>query len=94
MNFSSIAITRYEKIRSQDMKYVTKVLLNSQSFVIEVTFFHTIIFPKSVLTPSKIRTAISFYAKALKRFSEKFFSGFRGFRFHWLTFLSRNFGNN
>ena len=68
MNFSFITITIYEKIRSQDMKYMQKFLLNSQSFVNEVTFFHTIIFPKSVLTPSKIRTAISFY----DRFSIQF----------------------
>ena len=94
MNFSFITITRYEKIRSQDMKYMQKFLLNSQSFVYEVTFLHTIIFPKSVLTSSKIRTAISFYAKALKRFPEKIFSGFRGFGFHWLSFSSQNFRNN
>ena len=30
-----------------------------------------IVFPKSVVTPSKIRTVINFYAKSLKRFPEK-----------------------
>ena len=32
-----------------------------------------IVFPKSVVTPSKIRTVNNFYAKALKRFPEKCF---------------------
>ena len=42
-----------------------------------------IVFPKSVVTPSKIRTVINFYAKSLKRFPEKLFGVNRGFSFHW-----------
>ena len=78
-------------MRSQDMKYMTNVLLNSGRFAIEITFFHTILFPKSVLTPSKIRTVISFYAKALKRFPGKLFRGFREFGFHWLSYFFSEF---
>ena len=54
------------------MKYMTKILLNSQGFVIEATFFQTVTSPKSVVTPSKIRSVINFYAKALKRFLSRF----------------------
>ena len=78
-------------MRSQNMKYMTKVLLNSRGFVIELTFFHVIIFLKSILTPSKIRGVTSFYAKALKRFPEKYFSGFRGFGSHWLSYFLSKF---
>ena len=42
-----------------------------------------IVFPKSVVTPSKIRTVINFYAKSLKRFPEKLFGVYRGFSFYW-----------
>ena len=54
------------------MKYMTKILLNSQGFVIEATFFQIVTSPKSVVTPSKIRSVINFYAKALKRFLTRF----------------------
>ena len=70
---------------------MTKILLNSGGFITEVTFFHTIIFPKSVVTLSKIRSAISFYAKALKRFPEKYFRGYREFSFHWLNYFLSKF---
>ena len=73
------------------MKYMTKILLNSRGFVIEVTIFHTIIFPKSVVTPSKIRSVINFYEKALKRFPEKYFCGYRGFGFHRLNYFLSKF---
>ena len=45
-----------------------------------------IVFPKSVVTPSKIRTVTNFYDKLLKRFPEKCFRVYRGFGFHWLVF--------
>ena len=45
-----------------------------------------IVFPKSVVTPSKIRTVTNFYDKVLKRFPEKCFRVYRGFGFHWLVF--------
>ena len=68
---------------------MTKILLNSRGFVIEVTFFHTNIFLKSVVTPSKILSVINFYIKALKRFAEQYFRGYRGFGFYCLNcFLS------
>ena len=73
------------------MKYTTKIILNSRGFVIEVTFFHKIIFPKSVVTPSKIRSVINFYAKALKRFPEKHSRGYRGFGFHRLNYFLSKF---
>ena len=56
---------------------MTKILLNSRGFVIEVTFFHRIIFLKSVVTPCKILSVINFYIKALKRFAEQHFRGYR-----------------
>ena len=45
-----------------------------------------IVFPKSVMTPSKIRTVINFYAKALKRFPGRCFRVSRGFSFHWSNY--------
>ena len=93
-------------MRPSCILYMTKILLNSRGFVIEVILFlilpfscqgknfcrrkmtkfwlgeenfprqkilaneifpdKVIVFPKSVVTPSKIRTVISFYANALK----------------------------
>ena len=47
-----------------------KIILNSRDLVTEVTYFHIIIFLKSVATPSKICTAISFYSKVLKCLSD------------------------
>ena len=101
-------------MRPSCILYMTKILLNSRGFVIEVIFFlilpfscqgknfcrrkmtkfwlgeeifprqkilaneifpdKVIVFPKSVVTPSKIRTAINFCAKALKRFRESVFA--------------------
>ena len=46
-----------------------------------------IVFPKSVVTLSKIRSVINFYAKALKRFPEKRFCVYRGFSFHWSDYI-------
>ena len=67
------------------------ILLNSQDFVIEVTFLHIIIFKKSVVTPSKIHTVISFYAKALKCLPEKYFRKYWGFGFHWSNYILSKF---
>ena len=61
---------------------MTKIRLNSRDFVTEVTFFHIIPFPKSVVSPSKILRVINFYAKTLKRFPEKYFRSYRGSDFH------------
>ena len=58
------------------------ILLNSRDFVIEVTFLHIVAFLKSVVTPSKIHTVISFYAKALKYLLEKYFRRYCEFGFH------------
>ena len=41
------------------------------------SFFHVIVFMKSVATSSKIRTVINFYAKA-KCFPEKYFRRYLG----------------
>ena len=40
-----------------------------------------IVFLKSVVTPSKMRTVINFYAKTFKGFPEKYFRGYCGFGF-------------
>ena len=48
-----------------------KTLPNSRGFAIEVTFFHTIIFPKSVVTLSVLSVS--------KHFPEKYFRRYRGF---------------
>ena len=70
---------------------MTKILLNSRGSAVEVIFFHTIIFQKSAVTPSKIRSVMNFNAKALKRFPEKYFRGYRGFGFHWLNYFLSKF---
>ena len=58
------------------------------------SFFHIIVFMKSVATSSKIRTVISFHAKALKRFPEKNLRGYCGLAFIAQITFSRNFENN
>ena len=63
-----------------------KILPNSRGFTIEVTFFHTIIFPKSVVMPSKIAVL-----SVSKRFPEKHLRGYRGFGFHWLSYFLSKF---
>ena len=68
-----------------------KILLNSRDFVIELTFVHIIAFMKSVVTPSKIRTVISFSAKALKCPTEKCFRRYCGFGFHRSNYILSNF---
>ena len=112
---------------------MTKILLNSGGFVIEVIFFHilpfsyrgknfrrrkmtfwlgeenfpdkkfwrtkfspdkVIVFPKSVVTPSKIRTAINFCAKALKRFRESVFAYIVDLAFFGQIISSWNFEND
>ena len=45
--------------------YMTKILLNSQGFVIQVTFFHIIVFPKSAV---KNTQCYQFLCKGLKAF--------------------------
>ena len=46
---------------------------------------------KSVVTSPKIRTVINFYAKAIKRFSEKHFCGYCWFGFHWSNYILLKF---
>ena len=53
-----------------------------------------IVFPKSAVTPSKMRTGINFFAKALKGFPEKYFCRYRGFAFIGQITFSQNFDNN
>ena len=65
---------------------MTKILLNSRHFLIEDSFFHIIVFPKSVATPSHIRSVINFYTNALKRSPEKYFRGYCGFGFQWSNY--------
>ena len=60
----------------------------------KVTFFHITVFLKSVVTPSKIRTVISLYAKTLKRFPEKYFSDVVDLAFIVQITFSQNFENN
>ena len=69
---------------------MTKILLNSRGFVIEVTFFHTIIYPKCC-DATKNTQVINFYAKALACFPEKYFRGCRGFGFHRLNYFLSKF---
>ena len=54
-------------------------------------FFHIIVSMKSVVTSSKIRTVINFYAKAIMRFSEKGFRGYCGFGFHSSNYILSKF---
>ena len=89
MNFSSI-IRCDHKI----FNICKKVLLNSWGSVIEVTFFHIIVFLKSVVTSSRKNTAINFYAKALKRFPEEYLRGIVDLAFVSQITFSRNFENN
>ena len=53
-----------------------------------------IVFPKSVVTPSKIRTAINFCAKALKRFRESVFAYIVDLAFFGQIIFSWNFEND
>ena len=53
-----------------------------------------IVSPKSVVTPSKIRTVINFYAKALKRFPESVFAYILDLAFIGQITFSRNFEND
>ena len=89
MNVSSII--RYDHMILYAWR---KILLNLQDFIIEVTFIHIIIFLKSFMTPSKIRTVISFYAKALKCFPENIFTDIMNLVFTAQFTFSQNFGNN
>ena len=43
---------------------------------------------------SEIPTVVNFYAKALKRFPEKYFRGYCGFGFHWSNYILSKFGNS
>ena len=77
---------RGKNIRRKEM---TKFWLGGQNFPRlkifsdEIFPYKVIVFPKFVVTPSKIGTVINFYANALKRFPEKRFCVYRGFSFHW-----------
>ena len=63
------------------MKYMKKILPNFRGFAIEVTFFHAIIFQKCC---DSVKNTQCY------RFPEKYFHGYRGFGFHWLSyFLSK-----
>ena len=113
---------------------MTKILVNSRGFVIEVIFFlilpfpyqgknfcrrkmtkfwlgeenfprqkilpneifpdKVIVFPKSVVTSSKIRTVISFYANALKLSLKSVFGYIVDFAFIGQITFSRNFEND
>ena len=42
-----------------------------------------IVFPKAVVTPSKIRTVFNFYTNAVKGFPDKLFRVYHGFSFRW-----------
>ena len=66
----------------------------TKNFFNFMSFFRIIIFMKSVATSSKIRTVISFYAKALKCFPEKNLRGYCGLAFIAQITFSRNFENN
>ena len=68
-----------------------QVLLNSQDFVIEVAFFHIIVFLKSVVKPWKIRTIISFYKKAWKCLPENIFADIVDSAFIGQITFSQNF---
>ena len=89
MNFSSVIGCNHK------IFYIgSKVLLNSRDFVIEVTFFHIIVFLKSVVTPWKIHTVISLYTKALKFLPEKYFADIVDLAFIGQIKFSQNFENN
>ena len=75
---------------------MTKILTH-EVLLLKLSFFYilpssekndkVIVFRKPVVTPSKIRTVINFYAKALKRFPEKGFHVHREFSFHWSNYI-------
>ena len=46
---------------------------------------------KYVVTSSKIRTVINFYAKPLKRFPEKYFRGYCRYGFRWSNYILSKF---
>ena len=69
-----------------EKKFPRQKILPDEIFPHEV-----LVFPKSVVTPSKICTVINFYAKALKRFPEKRFRVYRGFSFHWSNYVLSKF---
>ena len=46
---------------------------------------------KSVVTSSKMRTVINFYAKTIKGFPEKYFHGYWGFGFDWSYYILSKF---
>ena len=69
---------------------MTKILINSRGAVAEVTFFQKTDFPESIVMPSKIRSIVNFYAKALQRFPEKYLWEYCGFGFHWSNFILSN----
>ena len=65
----------------QNFGWVTKIL-SDESFARRSFPDKVIVFLISVVTPSKIRTAIYFYVKVLSFSPEKHFRGYRGFGFH------------
>ena len=46
---------------------------------------------KPVVTSSKIRTVINFYAKAIKRFPKRNFHGYCRFGYHWPNYILSKF---
>ena len=54
-------------------------------------FFHIIVSMKSVVTSSKIRTVINFYAKAIKRFPKRNFHVYWRFGYHWPNYILSKF---
>ena len=74
-------------MRSLDIKYMTKALPYSPGLEVEVMVFHTIVFPKSVATPTIRLSVINFYPKSLKSFSVKYFIGCRGLDFHRSNYI-------
>ena len=68
--------------------------LRRKAFHDEIFRDKIMVFLKSFVTPSKIRTVINFYPKTLTRFPKKYFRGWRGFGFYWSNYILSNFENN
>ena len=77
---------KYDKILGEENFAWEKIL--SDEFCLQ---WSNLFFPKSDVTPSKTRTVINFYTKALKPFLEKHFRVYRGLGFHWSNYILSKF---
>ena len=76
MNFSSIIRCDHK------IFYIWRKSTKFTRFCYWSYHFSNICFSEIVVTPSKMLTDVSFYTNVLKRFTGKYFRGYRGFGFH------------